>query len=265
MLGKQEIREGVQLRYLIKPSRTLSSIAFLIAFSFTACTTTPLHGDAITTTTKPIPEQQDKASFSQFIKNDLDRLADIEIRENTQSMRTIMLKLYKRNPQELKKSQVESAEKMVSQIFDHEQEHHYRFASLDNVQSTDAIFLAFKPQYQGDRVFAFVVGMQTMLLKAHGGKNVFYVTDAIEPQYVYNVARNIEIAAWKLANAKDKNGKLYLLSNELSDQEKNLSIEREFGKIIGRTDLFAITLAEKSQRTITRVIQNIATALFLPF
>lgn len=253
------------MRYPTKPSITLPWTVFFAALLLTACSNTPQKNDAITTATKPIPEQQDKASFSQFIKNDLDRLADIEIRENTQSMRTIMLKLYKRNPQELRKSQAESAEKMVSQIFDHEQEHHYRFASLDNLQSTDAIFLAFKPQYQGDRVFAFVVGLQTMLLKAHGGKNAFYVTDAIEPQYVYNVARNIEIAAWKLANATDKNGKLYLISNELNEQEKNLSIEREFGKVIGRTDLFAITLAEKSQRTLTRVIQNIATALFLPF
>jgi hypothetical protein len=240
-------------------------IPVAITLLLPACSTTPQHSESITTASKPVPEQQDKSSFNQFIKNDLDRLADIEIRENTQSMRTIMLKLYKRNPQELKKSQIESAEKMVSQIFDHEQEHHYRFATLENLQSTDAIFLAFKPQYQGDRVFAFVVGLQTMLLKAHGGKNTFFMTDTIEPQYVYNVARNIEIAAWKLANSKDKNGKLYLLSNELNDQEKNLSIEREFGKIIGRTDLFAITLAEKSQRAITRVIQNIATALFLPF
>jgi hypothetical protein len=35
--------------------------------------------------------------------------------------------------------------------------------------------------------------------------------------------------------------------------------------MIGRTDLYAITLAEKSQRLISRVMQSLATAVFLPF
>jgi hypothetical protein len=136
---------------------------------------------------------------------------------------------------------------------------------MANKQGTEAIFLAFTPEYQGDRVLAFIVGLQTMLLKAHENKTDFYLTDSIDPQKIYNVARNVEIAAWKLANARDKDGALYLISNEMSNKGQNISFEREFGKIIGSIDLFAITLAEKSQRTISRVIQNIATAFFLPF
>ncbi len=249
--------------------KTIILLAFLSAIAI-SCANKPQQPEAISTATKTIPEQKDRGSINQIIKTDFDRIAEIEIRENTQSMRTLMLKLYKRNPQELKKNKafknnIQTAEEMVTQLFDHEEEHHYRFSALDNTQSTETIFLAFKPQYEGDRVFAYIVGLQTMLLKAHGGKNTFYMTDEIEPQYLYNVARNVEIAAWKLANSKDKNGKIYLMSNELNTNEKNLSIEREFGKIIGRTDLFAISLSEKSQRNITRVIQNIATALFLPF
>ena len=79
------------------------------------------------------------------------------------------------------------------------------------------------------------------------------------------MSRNIEIAAWKLSNARDADGKLYLLTNEISDKDRNLSFEREFGKMIGRTDLYAIALAEKSQRLISRVMQSLATAAFLPF
>jgi hypothetical protein len=104
-----------------------------------------------------------------------------------------------------------------------------------------------------------------MLLKAHGNKSDFYLPDNLDPQHIYNVARNVEIAAWKLSNARDPNGALYLLTNEVNDKDKNLSFEREFGKIIGRTDLYAIALAEKSQRFISRVMQNLATAFFLPF
>lgn len=213
---------------------------------------------------KPIPERQDRSTGNQLIKSDFDRMADVEYSENTQSLRRLMLKLYKRNPHELAKSTSDNAEKMVDWVFDGDTQHHYQFKELNNEQNTDAIFLAFDPSFTGDRVLAYIVGLQTMVLKAHNNKTDFYLTDSLDPQKIYNAARNVEIAAWKLANARDNNGILYLLSNEMSAQGQNLSFEREFGKIIGSMDLFSIALAEKSQRTISRIVQNIATALFLP-
>ncbi len=214
---------------------------------------------------KAIPERSDRSSGSQLAKTDFDRMADVEISENIQSLRNLMIKLYKRNPHELAKSTPDSAEKMVTWVIDGEQQHHYQFKEIDNKQGTEAIFLAFKPEYSGDRVLPFIVGLQTMLLQAHGGKRDFYINDTLNPQFIYNVARNIEIAAWKLSNARDENGKLYLLSNEINEKDKNLSFEREFGKMIGRTDLYAVALSEKSERLISRVMQNLATAIFLPF
>ena len=214
---------------------------------------------------KPIPERSDRSSASQLGKNDFDRMADVELAENTQSLRNLMLKLYKRNPHELAKSTADNAEKMVEWVFEGELQHHFKFKEIDNKQGTQAIFLAFDSNYQGDRVLPFIIGLQTMLLKAHNDKTEFYLTDRIEPQNIYNVARNIEIAAWKLSNARDAKGNLYLLANEISDKDHNLSFEREFGKMIGRTDLYAISLAEKSQRLISRVMQSLATAVFLPF
>lgn len=211
-----------------------------------------------------IPNQPNRGTIKQIAKTDLDRLADIEMRENNLSLRTIMLKLYKRNPKELKKSNGLSPEKMVAYLFEQDAQHRYDFNALNHVDSTKAIFLAFDPAFEGDRVFAYIVGLQTMLLRAHGGKDDFYLTDSLNPQTIYNAARNIEIATWKLSNATDAEGKPYLISNTLNEKDKNITIEREFGKIIGRTDLFAITASEKSQRTITRVIQNIASAFFLP-
>jgi len=214
---------------------------------------------------KPIPERSDRSSANQLIKNDFDRMADVELEENTQSLRNLMLKLYKRNPHELAKSTADNAEKMVEWVFEGEAQHHWQFKEIGNKQGTDAIFLAFDADYQNDRVLPFIVGLQTMLAKAHGNKIDFYLTDKIEPQSLYNVARNIEIAAWKLSTARDADGNLYLLTNEINDKDRNLSFEREFGKMIGRTDLYAIALAEKSQRMISRVMQSLATAVFLPF
>jgi hypothetical protein len=211
---------------------------------------------------KPIPSQSDRNSIMQFGKTDFDRLADVEMRENTQSLRGLMVKLYKRNPRELRKSTTKSAEEMATSIFENNCD--WRFKEINEAQSTDAIQQAFRPDFSGDRVLSLIVGMQTMLIKAHGGKSEFYFTDTIEPQNIYNAARNLEIAVWKLSNARDDKKQLYLLTNDLNSNEQNLSFEREFGKIIGSLDLYAITLSEKLQRNIIRVALTLATALFLP-
>jgi hypothetical protein len=50
----------------------------------------------------------------------------------------------------------------------------------------------------------------------------------------------------------------------MEGKEQNLSFEREIGRMVGRTDLYALTLSEKSQRGLTRFTQSLATALLLP-
>ncbi len=237
-------------------------VCLLLILAISACANVPESGKKLQ---KTVPEQEDRSAINQLGKADFDRMADVEIRENIESLRLLMLKLYKRNPQELKKSTSDPAEKMVAWVFNGYMQHQYLFPEIQNLQGTDAIFLAFQPDYQGDRVLPFIVGLHTMLLKAHNNKTDFYFTDSIDPQRIYNVARNIEIAAWKLSHARKADGSLFLLTNTINDSEQNLSFEREFGKMIGRTDLYAVSLAEKSQRLISRTLQNLATAVFLPF
>ena len=214
-----------------------------------------------TTYAKEIVEP-DRQSGTQLGKTDFDRMADHEIRENIQSLRSLMIKLYKRNPVELKKSTSEDAEKMVNWVFNGN--HDWNFEAINNVQGNEAIYLTFNENFKGDRVLPFIVGIYTMLLKAHGGKKEFYLFDSIDPQLLYNASRNVEIAAWKLSNTKDASGRLFLVANEINEKENNLSFEREFGKIIGRTDFIAFTLSEKMERSITRIIQNLATGILIP-
>ncbi len=241
---------------MARPYTCTLELAVIIFLS--ACAATEPAKDG-----KVVPRQRDGNSMAQLGKSDLDRLADVQMRENVQSLRLLMIKLYKRNPRELRKSTSDSVEAMVDWVFDGD--HGWQLNKIGGVQGIDALNLTFSPEYQGDRVLPFIVGLHTMLVKAHGGKSEFYLTDSIDPQSVYNAARNVEIAVWKLSNARDAGGQLYLLTNEINGNERNLSFEREFGKIVGRTDLFAMMLAEKSQRLISRVAQNLATALFLPF
>jgi len=124
--------------------------------------------------------------------------------------------------------------------------------------------LALKPEYSGDRVFAFGVGLASTVLLSYNGKTEFYLTDNLDPQKLYNSARNIEIAAWKLANARNARGEPLLVSNEKTDDVANLSFEREFGKMIAYQDVMAEVAAQRTNRVIRRVVQTLATAVFLP-
>ena len=130
--------------------------------------------------------------------------------------------------------------------------HGWRFAELSNQRGIDALQLAFRADFTGDRVFAFGVGVGSMIAQAYDDKSQFYLTDSLDAQRLYNAARNLEIAAWKLANARGPNGELLLLSNEIAPGAPNLSFEREFGKLIAYQDTLALVMAQRTNRTIRR-------------
>jgi hypothetical protein len=207
--------------------------------------------------------QYDKSSISQFGKTDFDRMADYEIRENIESLKILMVKFYKKNPKELRKTSSDNAEIVTNWVFN--AKHDWKFKSINFAQGTDALNQAFDESFDGDRVLSLITGLYTMIKKAHGGKIEFFMFDSLDAQAIFNSARNIEIVLWKLSSKKNKYGELFLLSNQMDEKNSNLSFEREFGKIIGRMDYFAYTLSEKSERVITRALQGIATGIFLPF
>ena len=225
--------------------------------------TTLLFSCSTSTLQKKDSTQYDKGSINQFGKTDFDRMADYEIRENIESLKILMIKFYKKNPNQLKKSTSDNAEKMTNWVFNGN--HNWKFERINNAQGVDALNQVFDDNFKGDRVLSLVTGLYTMLIKAHGNKKEFYMFDSLDPQKIYNASRNFEMIVWKLSSKKDSKGQPYLLSNEINTSGANLSFEREFGKIIGRTDYFAFTLSEKTERAVTRAIQSFTTGIFLPF
>lgn len=195
-------------------------------------------------------------------KTDVDEVLDVYVREVRAHLRDLMVKLYKRNPRELQKSSYTDINKNVARVFD--QVHNWNFEELQGLKSTDAIYLAFDENYMGDRVFAFTVGLASMIMMAYGNKTDFYILDSVDPQKLYNSARNIEIAVWKLEHNRDSGGELFIYSNSLPGEPANLSYERLFGKLIAIQDTIAIIIEERTSRTIKKVIQQMATAVFLP-
>jgi hypothetical protein len=242
-------------------SASTGSALTLCALLF-ACTATPTFPPAAPSTGKrPVPAEREFRP-SDLAKADIDSAAEVHSKECLASARLLMEKLYRRNPREWRKGDYPSMDAALARAFDARSKFH--FAELGNVRGADAIMLALKPDYTGDRVFAYGVGLASMVFLAYNGKTEFYLTDSLDPQKLYNSARNIEIAAWKLANARDRRGEPLLLSNDIAGDVRNLSFEREFGKMIAYQDVMAQIAAQRTNRMIRRVVQSLATAVFLP-
>lgn len=213
-------------------------------------------------TTTPDGPKEGRFNIKSLGKSDIDDVLDVHVREARQYLRELMIKLYKRNPKELKKSQYQDINKNLIRVFD--EIHNWKYEELNRQKSIDAIYLTFDDVYEGDRVFAFIVGLTSMIMAAYDNKTDFYLFDSVDPQKLYNSARNIEIAVWKLGHTTNENGELYLYSNSLPGEITNLSYERLFGKLVAIQDTIAIIIAGKANRTIKTVIQSLATAAFLP-
>jgi len=198
----------------------------------------------------------------QIGKSDVDRVADLHRREVFASLRVLAEKLYRRNPREWKKGGHAGIEQALDRLLDPRTG--WRPPDAAGRRGTEAILLALREDFGGDRVAVLIAGMGYMLNLAFEEKTEFFMLDDLDPQKLYNSARNLEVAAWKLANARDAGGNLLLLSNDMAQQPPNLSFEREFGKMIGNLDLLSALIADKGQRTIARVAQSLATAVFLP-
>jgi hypothetical protein len=197
----------------------------------------------------------------QLVKTDIDRVVEAHRKEVFASLKLLAEKLYKRNPREWKKDGHGSAEAAVDRLFDPQLA--WRLPMLEGRRGVEAVVAAFREDFRGDRVAALVGGLGGMLDAAFEGRTEFFVLDDVDPQKLYNSARNVEIAVWKLGHARDAEGNLLLLTNEMTPAQ-NLSFEREFGKIIGHLDLLSKIVADKTNRTIVKMVQNLATAIFLP-
>lgn len=201
-------------------------------------------------------------SVANLAKSDVDMISELTQREVVKGLKVVTEKLYKRNPQEYRKAGLESVEAAMARIFDHLDKGKDSPIALMNWQ--DNFSVAFQDAYNGDRVFAFMAALTGMVMASYDHKTAFFLTDRLEPQKLYNAARNIEVAVWKLSNAKLSNGNKVLITNSIDGDMQNLSFEREFGKLIAQQDMLALIIEDRSNRTISRAIQNAAAFRFLP-
>jgi hypothetical protein len=196
-----------------------------------------------------------------LVKSDVDRITDSSRAEVVAGLLLIADKLYKRNPKEWKNGGAASREAAVDRLRNRTSRDWPEFGGRRERQV--AIF-AFAPGYEGDRVAALMFGLLTMVDAAYEHKSDFYILDSLNEVKLYNCARNMEVAIWKLNGDRNAAGQLFLLSNELDPANRNLSFEREFGRIIGLLDFMAAIVADRNGRALTRATHGVAAMVFLP-
>ena len=131
--------------------------------------------------------------------------------------------------------------------------------------ATDIIRIALDETYQGkDRVLPVIFGLRKMLMASYDNHTEFFYFTSIDEQKLYNSARNIEVAAWMLAEKRDINGELLLLSDSFAGEHRNLSYQRLFGEMIATQENLAEIIARKNGRLIKTVVVKAASMMFLP-
>ncbi|MDR2839284.1 MAG: hypothetical protein LBV49_12070 [Azonexus sp.] len=202
-----------------------------------------------------------KVDAKYLVKTEIDRVADADRRAVVDSLLLIADKLYKRNPKEWRKSGQPNREAALDRL---RQRSTQAWPELQGRREGEAAALAFSGAYSGDRVAALMFGLLSMVDAAFEQKEEFYVLDSLNETKLYNCARNMEVAIWKLSSERQPGGELFLLANELDPANRNLSFEREFGRIIGLLDLMAKIIADRNGRTLSSVTQAVVSTIFLP-
>ena len=232
----------------------LRVMSCILAMLLTACSNPPApYG----------PVQGESFGVQEVWQSDSNRIVALAMHENLDSLWRLADKLYQRNPVEWRKT-ADTRMKAVVQIRNAVLRRQ-AWQPLKGKRDAEALSLALSAGFQGDRVAAFIYAVADTIVAAHGNKVHFTLLDSIQPQHVYNAARNMEIANWILNSRRNEEGKPLLLSNQLDGDGHNLSFEREIGKIIGRLDLVANFGTEKFRRSVIGYGQGMIAGPFLQF
>jgi hypothetical protein len=193
----------------------------------------------------------------EWLQTGSNRIANLALRDNLQSVRRVQVSLYRRNPREWRKWAT-SADDAIQRTWD-SISHDTALPQLRGATGIDAIRLAFEtgPQpYEGDRVAALVVGWASLLKQANGNTWEQTMLDGVNAENSFRAARNVEISLWLIGSKTGPDGQPLLLATEISDRGRNLLVDRELSKVVARLDLLAAQADEKYRRAALDFSQN---------
>ncbi|HKK99845.1 MAG TPA: hypothetical protein VJ943_06310 [Desulfotignum sp.] len=220
--------------------------------------------------------------IQELAKTDMDVVANIHREQAVSLLKTLTEKLYKMNSKELSKTPGATIDARIEQIFQCPPPSFFPAPAAAGAADTDAapevaaeehtadhqeidtILTGFDPDYTGDRVYAVVLGLYTMIHKSYAAKCELYILDFLDAQNLYNSARNIEVLVWRLSHRKDRDGQVFLATNQCGGPVQNLSFERLFGKLISLQDTMSRIVASRGGRMVTKTVHQVAGMVFLP-
>ncbi len=190
------------------------------------------------------------APIKKLGKSDIDLVTDMHINRLQEHIQELIVQLYERNPEELRKTPQMTIEKRLVQILQHSTDIAYKETNYFN--SVAAINLASDKDYEGDRVFSLFLGIGSMIRFSYNNQKEVFILDKLDPQKLYDSARNLEKIIWRLRN---EHGKALL---ELGPAHGKNSFEDIMTRMIAIQDMMAIIIADKSNRIINRVVYGTA-------
>ena len=234
----------------------------------------------------PSTQRADPYETREWLQSSANRIANLALRDNLQSIKRVQMSLYRRNPREWRRWAT-SADDAVERTWDA-----VMIATapvvkpgspgqpgqatadstpapavapapppparllavlqpLHGATGIDAIRLAFDTSptpYAGDRVAALVIGWASMLKQANGDTWAQTMVDGVNAENSYRAARNVEISLWLIGSKTGADGQPLLLATELSERGRNLVVDRELSKVVARLDLMAAQADEKYRR-----------------
>ena len=194
-------------------------------------------------------------------RSDIDLVSDEFITETRSAVRELVVKLYKRNPAQLRKNPGMTVEGRLAQLRVHR--HQLNFPELGGKQGIEAMLMAFDPDFSGDRVFALSVGLGSMLRIAYAYNDEMFIFDRLDSKVLLTSARNVEVLLWKLKNTRKPDGEHYLITHEYQGVVDNLSFERLFGKIIILQEMMARIAGDSDDRAVTGAVHAVS-KVFMP-
>ena len=188
-------------------------------------------------------------------KSDIDIASDTVVKSLDDYIGRLAQELYRTNPEELAKSPGIGLKQRLNQIVDYPVEVAYR--EIDNKQQIKAIELALDDSYKGDRVFALMIGISSMIRNSYDNQREFFLFDTIDPQKLFNSSYNLQLLKQKLANISPQ-----LLDIDTNYGETN-NVYALMEKISTTQDLMSRIISDKTSRIINKTLIGTATA-FVP-
>ena len=172
-----------------------------------------------------------------------------------------MVLLYERNPDQLRKIPGMTVEGRLAQLKVHR--YKLQFVELDYKQDVDALNLAFDPNFAGDRVFALIVGLGSMVRQAYQYQPEMYLPDELDSRVLLTSAYNVEELLRKLKSARTPDGEHLITTYENNGVVDNLEFERLFSEIIVLQEMMADIVGDADNRTVTGTLRAVS-SVFIP-